>query len=340
MNNLQAPLTPADCDLRDFPFMPLDVTRLRDSDLAALESPEACWAAVLLWCASWHQLPAASLPDDDRILSNLSGFGRVVKEWMKVKEGALRGWVKCSDGRLYHHAVAEKALTAWTAKLQQSWRTELARIKKHNQRHPQEQIKELSFDEYLSLRTLVNCPKDTTKENKGQGPNVSDLSEGKPNPIERDIERDIDNKELSECVDNLTSDSVNENRTHTQIKISEIAKALTDVGMQPFNLTLPDFMSLIDAGATPQEFASTAIEQKGNPSKFNFKYLLKTMINRRLDAAKNQGMHQGAMPATSSREQGRAIAASSIFTPENTQHLQGNKLKTIEVEHEQRAITA
>lgn len=147
-------------------------------------------------------------------------------------------------------------------------------------------------------------------------------------------------KNLSECVENLTSDGVNENRTHTQIKISEIAKALTEVGMQPFNLTLPDFISLIDAGATPQEFANAAIEQKGNPSKFNFKYLLKTMINRRLDAAKNQGMHQGTMPTTTSREKGRNIAAKSIFTPENTQHLQGNQLKTIEVEHEQRAITA
>jgi hypothetical protein len=39
------------------------------------------------------------------------------------------------------------------------------------------------------------------------------------------------------------------------------------------------------------------------------------------------------------RELGRQIAASSIFTPENTQHLQGNNLKVIEVEHEQTAIT-
>jgi hypothetical protein len=28
------PLTPSDCDLRDFQSMPLDVARLRDSDLA------------------------------------------------------------------------------------------------------------------------------------------------------------------------------------------------------------------------------------------------------------------------------------------------------------------
>ena len=55
---------------------------------------------------------------------------------------------------------------------------------------------------------------------------------------------------------------------------------------------------------------------------------------------KAKPLHKGAMPATTSREQGRAIAASSIFTLENTKHLQGNQLKTVEVEHEQRAITA
>lgn len=43
---------------------------------------------------------------------------------------------------------------------------------------------------------------------------------------------------------------------------------------------------------------------------------------------------------TSNREQGRHIAAASIFKPEHTQHLQGNHLKTIEVDHEPTQITA
>lgn len=115
--------------------MPLDVVRLRDSDLAAIETAEAFRAAVMLWCSSWHQLPAASLPDDDRVLANLAGYGRVVREWQKEREGALRGWVKCSDGRLYHPVVAEKAVEAWRGKLERQWRTECARIKKHAQRH-------------------------------------------------------------------------------------------------------------------------------------------------------------------------------------------------------------
>jgi hypothetical protein len=54
---------------------------------------EAFRAGVLLWCAAWHQVPAASLPDNDTELANLAGYGRVVKEWRKVRDrgaGRLR----------------------------------------------------------------------------------------------------------------------------------------------------------------------------------------------------------------------------------------------------------
>jgi hypothetical protein len=132
---MTTPLTPPNCDLRDFQYMPLDVVRLRDSELVTASTGEEFAAAVLLWCAAWHQVPAASLPDDDRQLSSLAGYGRAVKEWAKVRAGALRGFVKCSDGRLYHPVVAEKAREAWDAKLQQRYRTECARIKKEAQRH-------------------------------------------------------------------------------------------------------------------------------------------------------------------------------------------------------------
>ncbi|WP_217895005.1 DUF1376 domain-containing protein [Sphingobium sp. Z007] len=117
MTNKTEPLTSSDCDLQDFPFMPLQVARLRDSDLAATEHPEACWYAVLLWAASWHQVPAASLPDDEMVLARLCGLGRDVKTFRKHRAGALRGFVTCSDGRLYHPVVAEQANAAWKEKL-------------------------------------------------------------------------------------------------------------------------------------------------------------------------------------------------------------------------------
>ena len=168
---LPSPLVDSGVDLSDFPFMPLDVRRLRDSKLAVSADGECFRAAVLLWCASWHQIPAASIPDDDLELSQLAGFGRAVKEWKKIKEGALYGWIKCADGRLYHPVVAEKAVEAWKAKLQQRWRSECARIKKHCQRH-ELPVCVPDFDEWLSQGCPsgqpLSVPRDTPKKEQGQ----------------------------------------------------------------------------------------------------------------------------------------------------------------------------
>lgn len=174
----QIPLTADDCDLRDFAFMPLDVARLRDSELAANETPEACWAAVLLWAASWHQVPAASIPNDDKWLAKHTGYGRIVKEWMKVRDAALRGWVLCSDGRLYHPVVAEKAVEAWKAKLEQRWRTECARIKKHNQRHGTS-IPSMQFHDWIAAGRPSGQPLYVPGDNSGSPDLVPGETESK-----------------------------------------------------------------------------------------------------------------------------------------------------------------
>ncbi len=111
-------------DLRDFEFMPLDVARLRDSDLAALATGDEFRAAVLLWCAAWHQIPAGSLPNDDRMLANLSGYGRDVEGWLAVKEMALRGFGIRDDKRLHHHVICEKAEDSWSKKQAYQARTQ------------------------------------------------------------------------------------------------------------------------------------------------------------------------------------------------------------------------
>lgn len=130
MTELPQPLTPADCNLRDFLFMPLDVARLRDSKGVTILTGDEFRCSVLLWCASWHQVPSASLPDDDIELSQIAGFGRVIKAWKKVRAGALRGWIKCSDGRLYHPVVAEKANEAWAGRVKYREEKEKERIRK------------------------------------------------------------------------------------------------------------------------------------------------------------------------------------------------------------------
>jgi hypothetical protein len=109
------PLVPATVDLRDFPYMPVDVQRLLTSETWLLGSGDERAAAMTLWLASWHQVPAGSLPDNERMLEHLSQ----VKKWKKVSAHVMRGWTKADDGRYYHPVVAEKALEAWLDKLAQ-----------------------------------------------------------------------------------------------------------------------------------------------------------------------------------------------------------------------------
>jgi 5-methylcytosine-specific restriction endonuclease McrA len=112
MTDLPEPLTPPDCDLRDYLWMPLDVRRLLNSETWILGSPEVKVACMTLWCEAWQQVPAASLPDNDRMIAHLSGAG---PGWKKIAAEVLKGWQKCSDGRLYHPVVAEKAREAWAS---------------------------------------------------------------------------------------------------------------------------------------------------------------------------------------------------------------------------------
>lgn len=128
-----SPPLPANCDLRNFGDMPLSVNRLRDSEIASVNDAEVFRCAVLAWCAAWHQVPAASLPDDDTTIARMVGMGRDVKGWKKLRAaGALRGFEKATDGRLYHRVVAEKAAESWTSKLEFAWRREVDRLRKLN----------------------------------------------------------------------------------------------------------------------------------------------------------------------------------------------------------------
>jgi len=127
----------------------------------------------------------------------------------------------------------------------------------------------------------------------------------------------------------------------TQIgRVCSAIKSVYDMANQPImdmSQSHPTFTALIEAGATVDEFTDAA--SRASQIGKGFGYLL-GIVRRQREEALNLNLHKGAMPATTSREQGRNIAAKSIFTPENTRHLQGNQLTTIEVEHEQRAITA
>ena len=111
-----APLTPPDCDLRDFGYMPLDVRRLLTSDtwLEAADDPKLghvliCLGGIL---ASSPGGIAAGQRSGARPIRHVRRA-----EWGLLRERAMKDWRLCSDGRLYHPVVAEKALEAWLERL-------------------------------------------------------------------------------------------------------------------------------------------------------------------------------------------------------------------------------
>lgn len=127
---MSASLTPAGCDVRSLPFMPLEPRRLLDSDLFLLSTGAEFKAAVALWCWSWTQVPAASIPDDERVHAKVAGVSLV--EWRELADMALRGWIACEDGRLYHPVVAEKALRAWVERLKLKERSAKGNAARHD----------------------------------------------------------------------------------------------------------------------------------------------------------------------------------------------------------------
>ena len=112
--SLPEPLVYSSCDCTDLDGFMLNVERLMASELVALGTHEEVAAAMFLWCRAWKQTPAASLPDDDRVNA---AFARLpLTRFKKFKANIMHGFVKCSDGRLYHRFLAAEAERAFERK--------------------------------------------------------------------------------------------------------------------------------------------------------------------------------------------------------------------------------
>jgi hypothetical protein len=256
IEHLPDPLVPADVDLRDFGFMPLEVLRLRDSDLTALASGEEFKAAVLLWCVAWHQVPAASLPNDDRLLARYSGGG---SGWKKVKEAALRGFTACNDGRLYHSTIAEKALEAWSAKAAQRARTKAATEAREAKRR-------------AALAQRDEARHEERDDQRDE---------------QRDVERNVDQGigiGTGIGKEEARASSPPEKPEQPATSAGLACKAMRQAGLAATNPGDPRLIALCDQGATLAEFEGIAAEavkgQKG------FAWVLTVLVARRAEAAK------------------------------------------------------
>jgi hypothetical protein len=112
--------------------MPLEVARLRDSDIASVANPEVFRCAVMLWCAAWHQVPAGSLPKDDATLARMAGLGRDLRTWKRLRVEVMRGFHEFSDGRLYHRVICEKVIDGLNSTTVHIWNKACARVRKEN----------------------------------------------------------------------------------------------------------------------------------------------------------------------------------------------------------------
>ena len=64
---------------------------------------------------SMEAAPRCSLPDDDRINAAFAILS--LKKFREVKDAVMRGFVKCSDGRLYHVFLSKVATDAYRRKV-------------------------------------------------------------------------------------------------------------------------------------------------------------------------------------------------------------------------------
>lgn len=131
MSALQEPLTTEAHDVSGLDGFLLNTEKLMASELWALATGDEFKAAVGLWCRAWKQSPPGSLPNDERVLAAFSGAGA---NWRRVRDVALRGFVECSDGRLYHTTLCEDAIRAAEAKRKRHDRTKNATKARSGQR--------------------------------------------------------------------------------------------------------------------------------------------------------------------------------------------------------------
>lgn len=83
----------------------LDTTRIRQSDTWTLARPEVRPWLLMLWMVAWEECPCGSLPTDESLIAAKLGIDAAL--FAAHRSVLIRGWKRCSDGRLYHDVLSE-----------------------------------------------------------------------------------------------------------------------------------------------------------------------------------------------------------------------------------------
>ncbi|KVP11981.1 hypothetical protein WJ85_17270 [Burkholderia ubonensis] len=203
--------------------MPLDVVRVIDSDTFGISTGDEFKTAFRLWAKCWQQVPAASLPDDDRVLAHLAGLSENLPKWKKVRDVALRGFVKCSDGRLYHPVIAEKAIEAMGKRAEHVEREE-------NELSRQQRYRERRKALFETLRRNGIVPSKDTKMDELERL-ASSLGASHSVTVEtQNVTRDVTGVTHESVTHDVAATAIEKDRTRTETLKPQV---LTDVGGAP-----------------------------------------------------------------------------------------------------------
>lgn len=106
--------------------------------------PYAAQATINLIAASWHQLPAGSLPTSDAVLARHAMVD--AETWVELKPLILARWRLCSDGRYYRDDVARLVNDARASKRAGTARTAPAREARARKRAEADSVTEIVTD--------------------------------------------------------------------------------------------------------------------------------------------------------------------------------------------------
>lgn len=248
---------PADTRAKGWRFE-LDMERARQSDTWTLAAPEIRPWLLMLWATAWEQTPTGSLPDDDALIA--ARIGMPLKTWVKHKAILLRRWWKADDGRLYHDVLVQRVREMVTAK-------DKERIRKA---------------EWRARQSQPPTPPD---------PSVPPLSRG------TDTGRDGDSRG-TDGTGTGTGTSTGENRERGDLararegpeagilatRAGQVCGSMRQLGLASVNPGDPEFLKLLEQGATDAEFVGIAKEAVDKS--MGFRWVIRTLIGRRADAAR------------------------------------------------------
>lgn len=300
---MSEPLVPPEVNLRGLPWMRLDTERLLNSDLFLLSSGDELKAALSLWCRSWSQIPAGSLPDDDRLLAPMAGASSAAR-WKRLKPMAMRGWIKADDGRLYHPVVAEQVMVAWKERLDYQNREGNRREREERYREEHKQLREEL--RALGIRAAWNAPIDELRQKLEASKGEDQSSDGRAPPTDlrrtydeptTRLRRDYDAPPTAKTGrDGTVKASTSDTPARTGVSegsAPDLARALHGVGFPDCAPTLPDLVAAKREGVTVEEISSAAISHAGK----SLAYVIAAARGKRQDALDRAAKRGDTPPA-------------------------------------------